>query len=153
MRCVPASMESGSAAALTETSFGTMTNSEVISSFESDILPGDFHHREHVRLAYAYLSQYEPLDALRKFSQALKGYASARGKAERYHETITYAYLFLIRERMARTPAIDWQGFAIQNPDLLQWKPGILDRYYRGSTLGSDLARTVFLFPDKIVEL
>ncbi len=75
------------------------------------------------------------------------------GKAERYHETITYSYLFLIRERMERTSAGDWEEFAIQNPDLLQWKPGILDRYYRESTLRSDLARNVFLFPDKIVEL
>jgi hypothetical protein len=37
-----------------------------------------------------------------------------------------------------------------RNPDLLVWKNGILTRYYEESTLESDLARTVFLFPDKL---
>lgn len=150
---MPSSSKSGFPASRAETTFGAITNAEVIFSFEADALPRAFHHPEHVRLAFAYLSEYGPLDALRRFSQALKTYAAARGKPERYHETITYAYLFLIRERMARTPAIDWDGFATQNLDLLQWKPGILERYYRESTLRSDLARAVFLFPDKIAEL
>ena len=145
--------KAGLAASIGVTSFGFMTNPEVISSFEADAVPGDFHHAEHVRLAFAYLSEYKPLDALLRFSEALRRYAEARSKVQRYHETITYAYLFLIRGHMARTSAVDWEEFAIQNPDLLQWKPGILERYYRESTLRSDLARTVFLFPDKIVEL
>ncbi len=153
MKCMAVTLKAGPVPSIVVTSFGAMTNPEVISSFETDAVPGGFHHTEHVRLAFSYLSEYEPPDALRRFSQALKTYATARGKAERYHETITYAYLFLIRERMARTPVADWDEFAIQNPDLLQWKPGVLDRYYRESTLRSDLARTVFLFPDKIVEL
>jgi hypothetical protein len=135
------------------TIFGTMTNSEVIASFEFDNLAGEFHHAEHVRLAFAYLSEYPAIEALHRFSLALKQYAVARGKPDRYHETITYAYLFLIRERAARTRTLDWDAFAEANPELLQWKPGILDRYYRQSTLNSDLASTVFLLPDKIVEL
>ena len=135
------------------TTFGSMTNSEVIASFDADNLSGDFHHAEHVRLAFAYLSEFPAVEALHRFSVALKQYAAARGKPDRYHETITYAYLFLIRERMARTPRRDWDVFIHANPDLLQWKPGILDRYYRQSTLRSDLAREVFLFPDKIDEL
>jgi hypothetical protein len=135
------------------TIFGTMTNSEVIASFEADNLSVELHHAEHVRLAFAYLSEYPVIEALRRFSVALNQYASARGKPQRYHETITYAYLFLINERMACTPGLDWDAFAEANSDLLQWKPSILDRYYRESTLSSDLARTVFLFPDKIAEL
>ena len=37
----------------------------------------------------------------------------------------------------------------MQNPDLLVWKDGILSRYYREATLKSDLARRVFVLPDK----
>ncbi len=65
-------------------------------------------------------------------------------------ETITHAFFFLIRERMARTRAANWEEFARQNPDLLQWKDGILSRYYCEATLQSDLARSVFVFPDKV---
>jgi hypothetical protein len=127
-----------------------MTNEEIIRRFETDALPGDsFHHADHVRLAFAYLSLYPVLDALEKFSAALKRYAAARGKTQLYHETITHAYFFLIRERMARTAAPDWDDFAGRNPDLFLSKDGILTRYYRQSTLQSDLARSVFLFPDK----
>lgn len=132
-----------------------MTNEEIIDRFERDLVPGDsFHHADHVRLAFAYLSLYPPLRALEKFSTALKRFADVRGKTQLYHETITHAYFFLIRERMARahsgnTLSADWDDFARRNPDLLLWKDGILTRYYEQSTLQSDLARSVFLFPDK----
>ena len=125
-----------------------MTNEEFIRSFETDTLPGEFHHADHVRLAFAYLSEYAPLEALERFSVALKRYAAARGKTQLYHETITHVYFFLIRERMARYGSKSWDEFSRENPDLLLWKNGILSRYYRESTLQSDLARSIFLFPD-----
>jgi hypothetical protein len=132
-----------------------MTYYELIRGFESATLPPDsFHHADHVHLAFAYLSRYSPLEALDKFSAALKRYATAHGKSQLYHETITHAYFFLIRERMARasgreSPALGWDEFARRNSDLLVWKNGVLARYYHEATLQSDLARTVFLFPDK----
>lgn len=130
---------------------------KLIQQFESGLIPeASFHHADHVHLAFAYLSQYPLLRALDKFSAALKRYATSRGKSRLYHETITYAFCFLIRERMARSAACsgvndnDWDEFCRRNPDLLVWKNGILTRYYEESTLQSDLARTVFLFPDKL---
>jgi hypothetical protein len=130
-----------------------MTNQEIIRQFETDSLTGEFHHPDHVRLAFAYLTDFPVLPALEKFREALKRYATARGKAELYHETITHAYFFLIRERMARSESNGWDEFALRNPDLLQWKPGILDRYYRESTLKSEIARSVFLLPDNLIEV
>ena len=129
-----------------------MTNRDIIECFESDQV-AEFHHADHVRLAFAYLTLHTPLEALEKFATALKRFAAARGKAGLYHETITHAYFFLIRERMARNGATEWEEFARQNEDLLQWKPGILGRYYQESTLQSDLARAVFIFPDKVAEV
>jgi hypothetical protein len=127
-----------------------MSNEELIHFFEADAIPEDsFHHADHVRLAFAYLRQYPVLQALEKFASALKRYATARGKPDRYHETITHAYFFLIRERMARSPGVAWEEFARENSDLLQWKDGILGRYYQAATLNSDFARTVFVFPDR----
>jgi hypothetical protein len=127
-----------------------MCNEELIHRFESDAVPeASFHHADHVQLAFAYLSQYPVLQALDKFAEGLKRFAAARGKAQLYHETITHAYFFLIRERMARSVSLDWEEFARQNSDLLQWKDGVLGRYYREGTLQSDLARHVFVFPDR----
>ena len=112
-------------------------------------MPGEFHHADHVRLAYAYLSEYPVLQALEKFAKSLKCYASARGKSELYNETITLAYFFLIRERMARGTEKTWEQFAARNADLLVWEGGILARYYQPETLQSDLARSVFVLPDR----
>jgi hypothetical protein len=128
-----------------------VSDHELIDRFESGIVPeSGFHHADHVRLAFAYLREYSPLDALQRFSSALKQFAARHGKSQLYNETITCAYFFLIRERMAHFPAeINWQEFARQNSDLLIWKNGILHRYYQEATLKSDIARRVFIFPDK----
>ena len=127
-----------------------MTNDELIRAFETDSVPeNSFHHADHVRLAFAYLSRYPVLQALDRCACALKQFAAARGKAQLYNETITHAYFFLIRERMARCAGAGWDEFAEGNPDLLVWKGGILGRYYQDATLQSELARAVFVFPDK----
>jgi hypothetical protein len=127
-----------------------MTDDELIESFEGDLLPeGSFHHADHVRLAFVYLSRYPALQALERFIAGLKRFAAQRGKTQLYHETITHAYFFLIHERMNRAAATGWEDFARCNPDLLIWKNGILGRYYHELTLQSDLARSVFLLPDK----
>jgi hypothetical protein len=131
-----------------------MSNEELILRFESDELgEAGFHHADHVRLAFAYLSRYSTLPALERFSSALKRFAAAHGKTQLYHETITYAYFFLIRERMVGRDGTGWEEFALHNPDLFVWKGGILERYYRETTLKSDLAREVFVLPDKCLEM
>jgi hypothetical protein len=55
----------------------------------------------------------------------------------------------LIRERMARSASTNWNDFARENSDLLIWKDGVLSRYYCEATLKSELAREVFVLPDK----
>jgi hypothetical protein len=129
-----------------------MPEPSYIELFEAgSIPPTAFHHVDHVRLAFCYLIQYSPLEALGRFSTALQRFAQMHGKQNLYHETITWAYLLLIHERMARcTPTESWESFAAGNPDLLTWKESILHRYYTPATLQSDLAKRVFVFPDKL---
>ncbi len=127
------------------------SHQEIIRRFESDLVGEEsFHHADHVRLAFAYLSEHRVLSALEKFSSALKRFANARGKSQLYNETITCAYFFLIHERMASCERSSWEDFAARNPDLLVWKGGILERYYSEAALKSDLARRVFILPDMI---
>lgn len=126
-----------------------MTDAEFLRSFEDGTLPSSaFHHRDHVRLAWLYLRRLPALEALARFTQGLKRFAAAKGQPGLYHETITWAYLLLIHERIARSEADTWEEFARGNEDLLSWKPSILDRYYDKGTLGSELARRVFVLPE-----
>jgi hypothetical protein len=124
---------------------------EFLAAFEDGSLPEDrFHHRDHVRAAWLLLAEEPPAAALARFSAALKRFAAAKGKAGLYHETITWAYLLLIHERRERAGATGgFEEFAEANADLLTWKPSVLGEYYSPATLGSDLARRVFLLPDR----
>jgi hypothetical protein len=130
-----------------------MTGDELIQQFESGTTDaGSFHHADHVRLGFEYLIRYSALAALERFSNALQRFAAAQGKAQRYHETITWAYLLLIRERIARAGCVqNWEEFATHNPDLLICKGGVLATLYRQETLDSDLARHTFILPDQVL--
>ena len=53
-------------------------------------------------MVWLYLRGNSVLETLVKFSEGLKRFAAANGKPNLYHETITWAYVFLIHERMQR---------------------------------------------------
>lgn len=141
-------------------------NQFLVSEFEQGRAPGDFHHADHVRVAFAYVSQFPVLEAIAKFSAALRRFALAKGKPHLYHETITWAYMLLIHESIAcgaslrqssvsqsvvgqRRSRPTWQEFSDSNPGLLVWKGGVLERYYSQGVLNSSVARQVFVFPDR----
>ena len=129
----------------------TTTDADFLAAFESCTLPADtFHHQDHVRMAWVYLQRLPVLDALARFVTALQRYAAHHGAPQRYHATITLAYFFLIAERRERHPEVDsWEEFAAANADLLRWRGGLVERCYRPETLASDLARRVFLLPER----
>jgi hypothetical protein len=126
-----------------------MKDRDLLEAFEGCAMPNhQFRHADHVHVAWAYLSSLPLLEALERFTSALKRFAAHHGTPALYHETITWAYVALIHERMERSPGLDWDEFCRLNPDLLAWRPSILDRYYRTETLASDLARRIFILPD-----
>jgi hypothetical protein len=126
-----------------------LTDDDFVRSFEDCTLANTaFHHRDHVRLAWIYLGWYPALEALTRFVEGLKRFATFHGHPGLYHETITWAYLFLIHERKADGPGTEpWEEFAARNPDLFAWNPSILDRYYGAETLRSERARRLFVLP------
>jgi len=122
----------------------------LLERFLDTTLPADqFHHHQHVQVAWLFIREHGMPAALAEFTAAIKRFASAKGATGLYHETITWAFLFIIAERQAKGGAATWQEFAAANRDLLVWKPSILERYYSSELLKSDLARAVFLFPDR----
>jgi hypothetical protein len=128
-----------------------MRDDDFIAQLEACTLPEDsFHHADHLRTAWLYLLRFPAMEAIAKFSEALRRYTAFLGKPGRYHETITWAYLLLLNERMRHSElATSWEQFTAANSDLFDWKNSILLKYYRPETLRSDLARRVFLMPDR----
>lgn len=126
-----------------------MDQRELFERFVDTTLPADqFHHQQHLQVAWLFVRQHGMPGALTEFSAAIKRFADAKGATGLYHETITWAFLLLIAERQGRRPAETWAEFEAANADLLKWKPSILERYYSKELLASDLARRTFLMPD-----
>jgi hypothetical protein len=127
-----------------------VSHDELIARLEDCTLPQDrFHHADHLRAAWIYLTRFPAPEAIARFSAALRAFAASLGKADRYHETITWAYLLLVNERMHGAPhAPDWNSFTALHPDLFNWNESILRKYYRKETLESARARAVFVMPD-----
>jgi hypothetical protein len=120
-----------------------------VAAFERGEEPqGGFRHREHLWLAWIYLRELSLLDALRRMSAGLRRFAAARGSPERYHETITSAYLLLVHERMSSPKSGDFEAFARANGDLFERGREVLAAYYSAETLMSARAREHFVLPD-----
>ena len=128
-----------------------MTDRQLLEDFEGGrVPPGGFHHREHVRVAWNYLRVHALPDALARFCANLRRFAEAQGATGLYHETITVAFVLLINERLSSSRDLEWDAFAEAYPELLAWKPSILDRFYQPGTLASERAREVFVMPDRV---
>lgn len=124
---------------------------DLFDRFVDATLPADqFHHRQHVEVAWLFVRRYGMPAALGEFTAAIKRFADAKGARGLYHETITWAFLLIIADRQARRPANCFDDFASANPDLLSWKPSVLDRYYSRELLASPLAKQTFLMPDRL---
>lgn len=109
---------------------------------------GDFSHLDHVRVARLYLAQLSLGAAIDRFCTDLRAYAAAKGAASKYHQTITVAFLLLIRSRLSLAPpGQTWDGFIEQNRDLQSAR--CLNGFYSPALLSSTAAAREFVFPDR----
>ena len=127
-----------------------MTDAQFLAALEQCVLPeAEFSHRGHVRAAYLYLRRGDFAEALTQLRRAIRNYARHLGKPERYHETITVAYLALIQQHICeRGDGGGWPAFERDNPEL--FRPGLLLEFYPQQQLDTALARKVFLLPQAL---
>jgi hypothetical protein len=128
-----------------------LDDSALVAAFEAlAVPPAEFRHREHVRLAFAMLTGADFGDAALRFRRALKRFAAAAGASAKYHETLTWAYIAIVHQRMHEAPAASSLDFVADHPDLLDHAAGALARYYDvASITASVLAREVFVLPGR----
>ena len=116
---------------------------------EASLTPDDLSHRAHVRLAFVCVRRHPDLaEAAVAFRAALRRLVAALGAGEKYNETLTWAYLVLVHQRMARGNFADSDAFLAAHPDLLDQRHGALSRFYELAAVTSCAeARSLFLLP------
>lgn len=122
------------------------------SAVETGAFPVDqFDHRAHLRLAYIYLAETECVaSTVELVKTALTGLLAQAGipPSEKYHATLTEAWLNLVAARMHsdKTTYQDVADFLRRHAELLDTK--LLLTYYSESRLYSEVARNTFQEPD-----
>jgi len=119
---------------------------ELEQFLHGDLDPACFHHADHVCTAFEILRRHEFMEAAEIYSRGLKQLAQKAGRPGGYHETITFAFLSLIAERLVVGRFTDFESFAAANPDLME--KSALVRWYAPERLNSEIARKTFVLPD-----
>lgn len=116
------------------------------------VAPGDFRHRQHIRLAYIYLVTTGADEACNRMRAAITSLLVHLGvdPAAKYHETVTRAWILAVHHFMHSDPkpALSADAFIDANPRLLL--QDIMLTHYSRENLFSDTARSTFIPPDRM---
>jgi hypothetical protein len=126
-----------------------MDDEAFLAQFENHTWPhDDWHHREHIKVAYLYLRRYPLAEAIARMCAGVRAYNAAKQiPTDGYHETMTQAWMRLVHLTLCEYgPAETADAFYEQNPQLSQKK--VLRLFYTRDLFMSDRARTEFLEPD-----
>ena len=109
----------------------------------------EFDHKAHVRLAYTYLVDSSATESVRLMRDAIISLLKHVGvePSQKYHETITEAWILAVHYFMMKTDACESaEEFIKKNEVLLDSK--IMMTHYSADVLFSDQARQSFVEPD-----
>jgi hypothetical protein len=124
----------------------------LVCAFESATLdPARFHHREHLYVAWCYLSSLPLEDALARYVRHLRELTSALGVPDKFHATVTWAYVLLLHAAMDRAPGATFDALLEANPALLNHRhqSGAIYAFYDHEELESEEARRRFVLPKR----
>jgi hypothetical protein len=107
---------------------------------------GGFGHREHLELAWTYLRRYPTDEAAKVMVAAIQRIARQHGAEDKYHETITRAWLHFVAVHIQSWGAESFEEFMDRNPDLLDRK--LIEHFYSRELILTESARAAWVRPD-----
>jgi hypothetical protein len=113
---------------------------------EATASAGTFGHREHVHLTWLAVRRVGMPAAVTLVSRGIQRTARYAGAPQKYHVTISRAWVELVAHHTAEDSTPDFSAFAGRNPELLDKR--LLTRFYRSTTLADVRARTGWVEPD-----
>lgn len=128
------------------------TDVEFLQQFESRAWPlSEWHHRDHVRLAYLLLREGTFEQAAERIRRGIRAHNAAHGVTDTptsgYHETMTLAWLRLVETILLEYgPEATADAFCDAHPELMQKKS--LRLFYSRERFMSAEAKVRFVEPD-----
>ena len=126
-----------------------MNDAQLLRAFEScELTPATFRHREHLRIAYLYLTRYPLATARRRLKRGLLRLLAHLGAPpSHYHETMTRAWLLAVDHFLHRHGPQENSGQFFQVSACLLDKE-IMHTHYTPDRLRSPAAQRRFIEPD-----
>ena len=124
------------------------SDEEFLRAFEDLSFPADlFHHGEHIRVAWLYLKSGDASRAAERMSEGIRRFANHHGATQKYHHTLTLAWMRLVAAALGETPeGYAFEQFITAHPQLLDLN--LLAKYYSQELLRTAAARETWVPAD-----
>jgi hypothetical protein len=124
------------------------SDDDFLRAFEDLSFPVDlFHHREHIRVAWLYLKSSDASRAVELMATGIRQFANHHGATQKYHHTLTLAWIRLVAAALVETPeGYSFEQFIAEHPELSE--KNLLARYYSSELLQTTAAREGWVEPD-----
>jgi hypothetical protein len=125
----------------------TAADEQFLAAFESGkIANQDFHHRDHLRLAWIQIRRLGQERASDTVAGTIRRFAAHHGHADRYHETMTRFWVRVVGIGITRHPALAFDDLVAAEPHLLD--KNLPYRHWSRERMGSDDAKRQWMEPD-----
>jgi hypothetical protein len=122
-----------------------MTDMEFLTAFEECTLD-NFHHIDHIRMAWLYLSEYGFEIGSERIVQSIRRLAASKN-SQLYHETVTQFWIHLVQHGIEAAPGVrNFDSFLNQLPCLRN--SHAIYHHYTHDLLMSESARSHWREPD-----
>lgn len=124
------------------------SDDDFLRAFEGLTFPADqFHHREHIRVAWLYLKSSDATRAAERMSAGIRRFANHHGATQKYHHTLTLFWMRLVAVALVETPdGLAFEEVLAAHPELRD--KTLISKYYSQELLQTSAAREGWVDPD-----
>ena len=119
----------------------------VVAFLTGSLPPQQFHHRDHLRLAWVLVRLTGVDEATRRITSGIRYFATLHGQAGKYHETMTQFWVRIVAHAVAARPEITTFDAFLAAFQLLLGKD-LPYLHWQRETMASPAARAQWVEPD-----
>jgi hypothetical protein len=124
------------------------SDEDFLRAFEDLSFPAEqFHHREHLRVAWLYLASSDATRAAERMCAGIRRFANHQGATEKYHHTLALFWMRMVGVALVETPeGGGFDEFLADHRELCD--KNLPAKYYSPDLLQTAAAREGWVEPD-----